>query len=161
MKRIYYTLFAFAFLATSCAKEEVSEATDAKQITKEVKAEIVNGETTVTITTTEDGETKTEILTGAEAEKYMEEDHIDGSETPENAKVIIKKMNSEEVNLNLDIDEILNDPELQDLDEEIKAKIKTALENSLNEMDMDVHVEHSGDPEIKTKVMIITDDEDN
>lgn len=161
MRKIYYTILATVILLASCAKEEASEITESKEITKEVKAEIINGETTVTITTTENGETKTEILTGSEAETYMEKDPMENMNLPEGANVIVKNM-QHDVNIDIDVDEILNDPELQNLDEETKQKIKHAIENSLNEMKVDVQVEHSNntsesseEPIIKTKVMVI------
>jgi hypothetical protein len=117
----------------------------------------VNGETTVTVTTTENGETKTEVLTGEEAEAYIDTDHLEDIDAPEGAKVIVKKMDHS-VDIDIDVDDILNDPELQDLDEETKAKIKKALEGAMEDMDVDVHVEHLGDENestVKTKVVVI------
>ncbi|MCB9188621.1 MAG: hypothetical protein H6600_10170 [Flavobacteriales bacterium] len=161
MKKVNYTLLAVALLAVSCEKEETSENTESMAVTKEVKAEIINGETTVTITTTEDGKTTTEIISGDEAEKYLKEEKLDGSDAPEGSKVIVKKMDHS-VNIELDIDEILNDPELQDLDEETREKVKNALENAMENMDVDMDVEYSGDdmdhPVVKTKVMVIDED---
>lgn len=161
MRKIYYIILAAGILFTSCSKEESSEITESKNITKEVKAEVINGETTVTITTTENGETKTEILTGQEAEAYMEKDPMENMDLPEGANVIVKNMDHD-VNIDIDVDKILNDPELQDLDEETKEKIKHAIENSLDEMEVDVQIEHSSntsgtseEPIIKTKVMVI------
>ncbi len=160
MKTFYYTILAAGILFASCAKE-ASEIKEEIEISKEVKAQVVNGETTVTITTTENGETKTEVLTGAEAEAYMETEHLNGEDHPKGANVFVKKMDNN-VSLDLDIDEILNDPELKDLDEATKEKIKTALEGAMSDMEFDVDVEFSGDESgesiVKTKVMVIDEE---
>ncbi|CAG5087161.1 hypothetical protein [Parvicella tangerina] len=162
MKTFYYSILAVGILFTACAKEEASEIKEEITISKEVKAEVVNGETTVTITTTENGETTTEILTGSEAEAYMSEEHIPDGEHSTDAKVIVKKMDHD-VNIDLDIDEILNDPELKDLDEATRAKIKTALEGAMEDMEFDIDVEYtdaeSDESIVKTKVMVIDEDE--
>lgn len=155
MKKIYYTALAIGVLATSCAKEEVSHTTEAQEIKKEVKAEVINGETTVTITTTKNGETNTETLTGVEAELFLEKDHLNSQDVPEGAKVIIKKLDhNSEVNLN--IDEILNDPELANLNEETKEKIKIAIENSIGDIDHEMEsTEKISGSKVTTKVVVI------
>lgn len=161
MKKVYYTLFAMALMVVSCAKEETSEITEAMAITNEVKAEIINGETTITITTTENGDTKTEVITGEAAEKYLDEEKLDGSDAPKGSKVIVKKMD-QSVNVDIDIVKILDDPELKDLDEETRAKIKKALEGAMENMEIDMDVQYTDDnsdhPVVKTKVMVIDED---
>jgi len=161
MKTFYYTILAVGVLMASCAKADPSEVREEVEISKMVKAEVINGETTVTITTTENGETTTEVLTGTEAEAYLDDEQLNGEDHPAGSKVIVKKMDHE-MSMNIDIDEILNDPELQDLDEETKAKIKTALEGAMGDMEFDVNVEYSddasGEPIVKTKVMVIDEE---
>lgn len=161
MKTFYYTIIAAALLLSSCAKADPSEVSEEVEISKMVKATVVDGETTVTITTTENGETTTEVLTGTEAEAYLDDEQLNGEDHPAGSKVIVKKMDHD-MSMNLDIDEILNSPELQDLDEETKAKIRTALEGAMGDLDFDINVEYSddasGEPIVKTKVMVIDEE---
>lgn len=160
MKIIYSTILAVAIFATSCGKGGAPEIIEEQEITKMVKAEVINGETTVTITTTENGETTTEILTGDEAASYMETDHLSehmGDDIPDGANVIVKTLDHN-TEIDIDVAEIMNDPEIQSLDAETKEKIQNALEGAMENMDVDVKVIHTeGDHEstVKTKVMVI------
>lgn len=163
MKKPFYSILAASFLFTSCASEgnNAPETTEShSEIKKEVKAEVINGEATVTITTTENGKTTTEVLTGEEAEAYMEEDPMESTEIPEGAEVFIKKLDHD-VNVDVDIESILNDPAIADLDEATKEKIRIAVENGLEDMDIDVQVNESesGSSKLKTKVMVIEEGE--
>lgn len=155
MKNLIYLSIGVLLMSTSCTEQKEEVTTEAnKEIKKEVKAEIINGETTVTITTTEDGQVTTEVLTGIEAEAYMDKDPMEDTEIPEGAEVYIKKMNNE-VSVDIDIESILNDPALIDVDQATKEKIRTAIENSMQKMDVEVNVDEKGeDPTIKTKVIV-------
>jgi biopolymer transport protein ExbD len=71
MKKITLTvaLFVlFSMLNTITAQEKVK-----KEVKKEVNVEKVNGEKVLTIKTTEDGKTTTQVYKGEEANKKMEE----------------------------------------------------------------------------------------
>ncbi len=154
MKKIIYSGLMIATLAiSSCTQEEkVNETTES--INKEVKAETVNGETTVTVTTTKDGKEEIKVLTGVEAEEYMLENDLENMEHPEGAEVIIKKMESNS-SIDFDLEEILNDPELEGIDEETKAKIKKALDNAMKDIELDI--DQTSDTKMKTKVVVIED----
>lgn len=141
------TTLAFA----SCGKEEIVNETT-ESISKEVKAEVVNGETTVTVTTTKNGKEEVKILTGKEAENYMASNDLENMEHPEGAEVIIKKMENSS-SFEIDTDEIMNDPELQGLDDATKAKVKKALDNVLNDMEIDI--DHTSENQVETKVIVI------
>lgn len=58
---------------------------DDHNIEEKIKIEVNDGEKTVTITTTEDGEEKVKVLKGKDAEKYIKENDENGH------KIIIKK----------------------------------------------------------------------
>lgn len=158
MKRLIYPLVVVLLLfVASCAKSESADKIK-QEIRKEIKAEIVNGETTVTITTTEDGKTKTEVLTGSDAEAYMAEDKLSDLEAPVGAEVIIKKL--DHMDLDLNVDDIMNDPELQNLDEDIKVKVKAALENAMADakIEMDFDIDEQTNSKVKTKVIVIDEE---
>jgi len=139
-------------ISTCTQEEKVKETTESNN--KEVKAETVNGETTVTVTTTKDGKEEIKVLTGAEAEEYILENDLENMEHPEGTEVIIKKMESNS-SINFDVEEILNDPELKGIDEETKAKIKKALDNAMKDVELDI--DQTSDTKIKTKVVVIED----
>ena len=145
-------MIATLAISSSTQKEKVNETTEA--INKEVKAETVNGETTVTVTTTKDGKEEIKVLTGVEAEEYMLENDLENMEHPEGAEVIIKKMESNS-SIDFDLEEILNDPELEGIDEETKAKIKKALDNAMKDIELDI--DQTSDTKMKTKVVVIED----
>jgi hypothetical protein len=152
MRKIIYSGLMLTTLAfASCGKEEIVNETT-ESISKEVKAEVVNGETTVTVTTTKNGKEEVKILTGKEAENYMASNDLENMEHPEGAEVIIKKMENSS-SFEIDTDEIMNDPELQGLDDATKAKVKKALDNVLNDMEIDI--DHTSENQVETKVIVI------
>ncbi len=114
------------------------QAQNHKKIQKEVNVEIVNGEHNLTIKTTENGETTTEVYTGEEAKKKMEElhnEHKGGTMHEEDEDVIIEKR------IEIDTDEDgTNDFEfeLKNVEEDL-GKIHEMLE----EMDIDVDLNGS------------------
>ena len=152
MKKIIYTAAVFAALTvSSCGNTEVTTEGAPSEISKEIKAEIINGETTVTVTTTENGKETVKKLTGIEAETYLAENKLEEGDHPEGAEVIVKTINTSK-STEIDTDEILNDPELDGLDAATKEKVKKALENALKDSEM--HMESEGDQKIKTKIII-------
>ncbi len=71
MKKITLCLATFALIAI--ANQANAQTAVKKEISKEVNVENVNGENTVTITTTENGNTTTEVLKGADADAKIAE----------------------------------------------------------------------------------------
>ena len=71
MKKITLCIAAFALMAITTQVNAQTETK--KEIRKEVNVEEVNGEKVLTISTTENGNTKKEIFKGAEADKKMAE----------------------------------------------------------------------------------------
>jgi hypothetical protein len=156
MKKLFYATITLAlFSATSCEKEAADKSSE---IRKEVSAEIVNGKTTVTITTTENGKEDIKVLTGKEAEDYMVKNSFEGENHPEGAEIIIKNLSNSST-LNINVEEVLSDPELEGIDAETKAKIKNALENALSESE--INVDKTGEMTVTSKVIVINDEEDN
>jgi len=70
MKKL--TVIVAAFLIAVCANETMAQSTS-KEIRKEVNLEEDNGEKVLTIKTTTNGNTTTEVYKGAEAEAKIEE----------------------------------------------------------------------------------------
>ena len=71
MKKIlplFLTLFLSGSFFISCAQQK-----EKKEVKKEIRVEQENEGTTVTITETEDGKTTKRVLTGEDAENYLEE----------------------------------------------------------------------------------------
>ena len=158
MKKIIYTAAVFAALTvSSCGNTEVTTEGAPSEISKEIKAETINGETTVTVTTIENGKETVKKLTGIEAEIYLAENKLDEGNHPEGAEIIVKTINSNSTT-DINPEEILNDPELDGLDAATKEKVKKALENALKESEM--HIESDDEQKIKTKI-IITDEKDH
>ena len=71
MKNITLSMIVFALIAIS-SHANAQTATE-KEIKKEIKVEDNNGIKTLTISTTEDGNTTTEVFEGAEADKKIAE----------------------------------------------------------------------------------------
>ena len=71
MKNITLCLTVFILIAVS--SQVNAQKTVKKEIKKEVKVEDKNGIKTLTIETTEDGKTTSEVYTGDEADKKIEE----------------------------------------------------------------------------------------
>lgn len=140
----------------SCGKEEITKETR-EEIRKEVKAETINGETTVTISTTKDGKEEVKTLTGEEAKDYMAMNDLTGDENPNGSEIIIKKIENSS-SLDIDVDEILSDPALVDIDDATKEKVKKALENSLSDIELDIDFDNSTDSKVKTKVIVIDEE---
>lgn len=69
MKNITLSMIVFALIAISSQANAQTE----KEIRKEIKVEDNNGIKTLTISTTEDGKTNTEVFEGAEADKKIAE----------------------------------------------------------------------------------------
>jgi len=115
-----------------------TQAQDHKKVQKEVNIEIVNGEHTLTIKTTENGETNTEVYKGEEAIKRMEElhnEHEGGNMHEEDEDVIIEKR------IEIDIDEDgTNDFEfeMKDLDQGLGK-----IHEMLDELDIDIDLSGS------------------
>lgn len=85
MKKIITVLSVFALAFTF---NSANAQTEKKQeIRKEVKVNEVNGEKVMTITTTENGKTKTETYKGAEAEAKLKEMEAKESGTKRTMKV--------------------------------------------------------------------------
>lgn len=101
MKKILPLLFTVilssAFIL-SCAQEK-----EKKEVKKEIRVNKENGNTTVTITESENGKTTERILTGEDAEKYLEENngvesnefHFSDDDEDGNHVVIVKEIDSE------------------------------------------------------------------
>jgi hypothetical protein len=154
MKKIIYSGIMLAALALgSCGKAEIIDETT-ESISKEVKAETINGETTVTVKTTKNGKEETQVLTGKEAEAYMASNDLENMDHPEGAEVIIKKIENSS-SLEIDTDEIMKDPEMEGLDAVTKEKVKKALDNAISDIDLN----HTSDEKFKTKVIVIDEDE--
>jgi Na+-translocating ferredoxin:NAD+ oxidoreductase RnfG subunit len=87
MKKISLTLALIALLSfanTATAQEKVKKEVTKevkKEVKKEVNVEKVNGEKVLTIKTTEDGKTTTQVYKGEEADKKLEELSQHKSET--------------------------------------------------------------------------------
>ncbi len=71
MKKLILSIAAFALIAVS--NQTIAQTEEKREIRKEVKMEDDNGVKTLTISTTENGKTKTEIFKGADADKKMAE----------------------------------------------------------------------------------------
>ncbi len=85
MKKIMTVLSVFALAAVF---NSANAQTEKKQeIKKEVKVKKENGETIMTIVTTENGKTKTETYKGAEAEAKLKEMEAEESGTTKTVKV--------------------------------------------------------------------------
>jgi len=126
------------------SSKKTTENVIEEEIEKSVKVEINDTDTTVTIETTKDGETTVEVLTGEDAAAYISEHEMgEGKEnsSSEDVKIIVKKMDAEGDDIN--IDEILEDADLDGVGEGIKKEIKESLE----EVEM-----KEGEIKIKTKV---------
>ena len=67
------TLFLSGAFLISCAQDK-----EKKRVKKEIQIEKENGNTTVTITETKDGKVTKEVLTGEEAEQFMDDQHGSG-----------------------------------------------------------------------------------
>jgi hypothetical protein len=64
---LLFTLFLSSTFVISCAQEK-----EKKEIKKEIRVEQENGQTTVTVTETENGKVTEKIFTGEEAEQYLD-----------------------------------------------------------------------------------------
>ncbi len=73
MKKLILSIAAFALIALS--NQSIAQTEKKREIKKEVNMEEVNGVKTLTIKTTENGETKKEVYKGDEADKKMKELH--------------------------------------------------------------------------------------
>ncbi|MFT7156216.1 MAG: hypothetical protein ACI8Q1_001221 [Parvicella sp.] len=156
MKKTLQLLGTFAIisiLAAACGTAETpkDESTSSEKIeenvTKKVKAEINDaGEATVTITTITNGTEAIEVLTGAEALTYLEEEKLnENAETSGTSKIIIEKQDAD--GENIDIEEIMDAEEIKELDVEIQTKIKEGLEEANSDIEITT--------EKKTKVIVI------
>ncbi|RLD22342.1 MAG: hypothetical protein DRI54_08460, partial [Bacteroidetes bacterium] len=67
------TLFLSGAFLISCAQDK-----EKKEVKKEIQVEKENGNTTVTITETKDGTVTKKVLTGEEAEQFLDEQHGSG-----------------------------------------------------------------------------------
>lgn len=93
MKIVY--AFAFSVLTTLAFGQETKELK--KEVRKEVKMELVNGEEVLTITTTENGKVTEEVFKGAEAEKKMNELNAAQSSSEIREEVKMEEINGEKV----------------------------------------------------------------
>jgi len=101
MKKILPLLLTFLLSGVfiiSCAQNK-----EKKEVKKEIRVEQENGNTTVTISETKDGKVTKSVLTGEDAEKYLEEKNgsgqnsfsFSGDDEDGDHVVIIKEMDSE------------------------------------------------------------------
>ena len=115
-----------------------TQAQNHKKIQKEVNVEIVNGEHTLTIKTTENGETTTEVYKGEEAKKKMEQlhnEHKGGKMHQEDEDVIIEKR------IEIDVDEDGENDfefEMNNVQEELSK-----VHEMLDEMNIDIDLNGS------------------
>ena len=71
MKKLSLSIVALALITFS--NQAIAQTEEKKEIRKEIKMEDEDGVITLTITTTENGDTKTEVFTGDDATKKMAE----------------------------------------------------------------------------------------
>jgi len=84
------TLIISSSFLTSCCEDK-----ERKEIKKEIRVEQESGQTTVTITKTEDGKETIEVLTGIEAEEFVDSHEADGLGDSKGHKVIVVKEGDE------------------------------------------------------------------
>jgi len=102
MKKIlplFFTLFLSGVFLISCAQEK-----EKKKVKKEIQVEQENGATTVTITETEEGKVTKRVLTGEDAEEYLEENdgsgensfYFSGDDEEGNRVVVIEEIDTDD-----------------------------------------------------------------
>lgn len=146
---IVATVFALVTISTFVLAQNRDKEKEITDIKKEVKIEIINGEKTVTITTTKDGEESTEILTGEKAEKYISEHEMHSSGHSEINKKIIMDLDDD-----FDFEKMIDLSDFEGLSEEIQNKIEKIIsEIDINTKDGNFSLSID-DEENKGKVMV-------
>lgn len=164
------TLFLSGAFLISCAQDK-----EKKDFKKEIQIEKEDGNTTVTITETKDGKVTKKILTGEEAEQFLDEQHgsghneyyfsSDGDEEG-NQMVIIKEFDGDgegehmvwvsedgedmHFNMGMDTEEIAK--EIEELQEELEKLNKEEISERLEEI-LKNHEELERELEIKMETI--------
>jgi hypothetical protein len=161
---LFITLFLSSVFIFSCAQEK-----EKKEIKKEIRVEQENGNTTVKITETEDGKVIEKILTGEDAEQFVEEHH--GSENnsfyfkgEDGEHHVWVSEDGDEMNFEMVMGENEMTAEVENLlaniDDMSKEEIKSSLEEMMREAEemekemiikMESIHEHDGDVNVNVE----------
>jgi len=157
MKKTFLLLpvFAASLLMVSCGgeeeKEEAEDSTEQapvkeeekKEVKKQIEVSKEDGELKVTITTTTNGVEDVEVLTGQEAQDFIDNEKIDDSKPGEKSKKV-------EVKIEIDAEDKdkyawIHDIDFENLgEEEIESELKSKLDKGV-ELGIDIKIKKDGE----------------